>query len=140
MEQAKAGRHSVCWLWLVLVTHIAGLGIAQIIAVARLTDVTQALPTAAFTYDLPANARVHIHEFDAAGTDPAQLSGLREVFAPPTVEAALRLSTTFPSRNNATEAASELPGLSSSAAQLEAMKRRLGCGVPVVRVQVRSVR
>jgi hypothetical protein len=78
VEQAKAGRHSVCWLWLVLVAHIAGLGIAQIVAVARLTDVTQALTAATFTYDLPANARVHVYEFDTAGTNPVQRERLRD--------------------------------------------------------------
>lgn len=39
---------------------------------------TTAASAATFTYDIPANARVSIHEFEAAGTSPAHLSATQE--------------------------------------------------------------
>lgn len=41
----------------------------------------------AFTYDIPTTARVDTHDFNAAGTSPAQVRGAREESAPLLVDA-----------------------------------------------------
>jgi hypothetical protein len=80
---------------------------------------TTTVGAATYTYDAPALARVDAHAFGAA---QASLAVLREVWDwSGSPAASLRGESTTTSRSVvATEAAGELPGLSSSAAQLEA--------------------
>lgn len=72
----------------------------------------------AFTYDIPTTARVDTHDFNAAGTSPAQVRGAREESAPLLVDA--QGTSTTPTRSFVATEAGELPGLSASRAQLEA--------------------
>lgn len=61
----------------------------------------------AFTYDIPTTARVDTHDFNAAGTSPAQVRGAREESAPLLVDAQ-GTSTTLNAPSVATNTASRI--------------------------------
>jgi hypothetical protein len=66
-----------------------------------------------FTYDVPAIARVKVHEIGAAEASPAGLSDSQVRSASPSIEGQ-RTSTTPVAGSAATEAESAIPGLSAS--------------------------
>lgn len=83
--------------WLLLAVVVAA---AVVVAIAPSTTTASA---AAFTYDVPAIARVGVHAIGTGEVSQTQLSGMRERSALPSGEGR-GASTTPYARNDATEA------------------------------------